>query len=152
MRIVPRLALTIILVAITALCCFGFLASYEQPGLLVVRLSCGAVAIRVCHRHRGRLAREDHEALTVTDTTRPPGTEINSRSLGVACVCHSRCSVGYAITMRFYDSPAWPLLFFAGAIIIMMIVESLGLTPRWIRDLIAPQDGSDPEPIEDDEF
>jgi hypothetical protein len=34
----------------------------------------------------------------------------------------------------------------------MMIVEFLGLAPKWLRDLIAPEDGSKPEPIEDEEF
>jgi hypothetical protein len=50
MRIVLRLALTLILVAIAAFCCFGFLASFEPPVLpeaanLVIRWLYGAVAV-----------------------------------------------------------------------------------------------------------
>jgi uncharacterized membrane protein YccC len=45
MRIVSRLALTLILVAVTAFCCFGFFASFEPPGFLVFRWFYGAVAI-----------------------------------------------------------------------------------------------------------
>ena len=45
MRIVSRLALTLILVAVTAFCGFGFLASFEPPGFLVFRWLYGAVAI-----------------------------------------------------------------------------------------------------------
>ncbi len=45
MRIVLRLALTLILIAVTAFCGFGFLASYEPPGLIVFRWLYGAVAI-----------------------------------------------------------------------------------------------------------
>jgi len=45
MRIVPRLALTLILVAIAAFCCFGFLASFEPPGFLAVRWLYGAFAV-----------------------------------------------------------------------------------------------------------
>ena len=45
MRIVLRLALTLVLVAVTAFCCFGFLASFEPPGFLVFRWLYGAVAI-----------------------------------------------------------------------------------------------------------
>ena len=45
MRIVSRLALTLILVAVTAFCCFGFFASFEPPGFLVFRWLYGAVAI-----------------------------------------------------------------------------------------------------------
>jgi hypothetical protein len=45
MRIVPRVLLTLILVAITAFCCFGFLASFEPPGFLVFRWLYGAVAV-----------------------------------------------------------------------------------------------------------
>jgi hypothetical protein len=45
MRIVSRLALTLILVAVTAFCVFGFFASFEPPGFLVFRWLYGAVAI-----------------------------------------------------------------------------------------------------------
>jgi hypothetical protein len=45
MRIVLRLALTLILVAITAFCCFGFLASFESPDFLVFRWLYGSVAV-----------------------------------------------------------------------------------------------------------
>ena len=31
MRLILRLALTLVLVAIAAFCCFGFMASYESP-------------------------------------------------------------------------------------------------------------------------
>ena len=47
MRIVLGLALTLILMAITACCCFGFLASFE-PGVMLAlffRWLYGAVAI-----------------------------------------------------------------------------------------------------------
>jgi len=44
-RIVLRLALTLILVAIAAFCCFGFLASFEPPGFLVFRWLYGAVTV-----------------------------------------------------------------------------------------------------------
>jgi hypothetical protein len=45
MSIVPRLALTLVLVAVTAFCCFGFLASFEPPGFFAFRWLYGAVAI-----------------------------------------------------------------------------------------------------------
>jgi hypothetical protein len=37
MRLVPKLALTLLLVAVAAFCAFGFLASFEPPGFLVFR-------------------------------------------------------------------------------------------------------------------
>ena len=45
MRLVLRLALTLILVAIAAFCCFGFLASFESPDFLVFRWLYGAVVV-----------------------------------------------------------------------------------------------------------
>ena len=45
MRIVPRLALSLVLIAVTTFCGFGFLASFEPPGFLVFRWLYGAVAI-----------------------------------------------------------------------------------------------------------
>ncbi len=45
MRLFPRLALTLVLIAFTAFCGFGFLASFESPGFLVFRWLYGAVAI-----------------------------------------------------------------------------------------------------------
>jgi hypothetical protein len=47
MRIVLRLALTLILMAITAFCCFGFLASSEPGAMLPLFFRCvyGAVAV-----------------------------------------------------------------------------------------------------------
>jgi hypothetical protein len=45
MRIVPRLILTLVLVAIAAFCCFGFLASFEPPGFLVFRWLYGAACV-----------------------------------------------------------------------------------------------------------
>ena len=45
MRIVLRLALTLVLVAVMAFCCFGFFASFEPPGFLIFRSLYGAVAI-----------------------------------------------------------------------------------------------------------
>jgi hypothetical protein len=50
MRLILRLALTLVLVAIAAFCCFGFMASYEPPVIpesanLVIRWLYGAVAV-----------------------------------------------------------------------------------------------------------
>jgi hypothetical protein len=45
MRTTARLALTLILVAIAAFCCFGFLASYEPPGFFAFRWLYGGVAV-----------------------------------------------------------------------------------------------------------
>jgi hypothetical protein len=42
---VSRLTVTFILVAITAFCCFGFLASFEPPGFLGFRWLYGVVAV-----------------------------------------------------------------------------------------------------------
>jgi hypothetical protein len=45
MRLVPKLALTLLLVAVAAFCAFGFLASFEPPGFLVFRWLYGAIAV-----------------------------------------------------------------------------------------------------------
>jgi hypothetical protein len=45
MRLILRLALTLVLVAIAAFCCFGFMASYESPDFLIFRWLYGAVFI-----------------------------------------------------------------------------------------------------------
>ena len=45
MRIASKWALTVMLVAITAFCSFGFLASFEPPGFLAFRWLYGGVVI-----------------------------------------------------------------------------------------------------------
>ncbi len=45
MHLVSKLALTVILVAIAAFCCFGFLASFESPDYLVFRWLYGVMAV-----------------------------------------------------------------------------------------------------------
>ena len=45
MRLILRLALTLVLVAIAAFCCFGFMASYEIPDFLMFRWLYAAVFI-----------------------------------------------------------------------------------------------------------
>jgi len=45
MRIVLRLALTLILTNVTAFCCLEFLASFDPPGSLVSRWLYGAVTV-----------------------------------------------------------------------------------------------------------
>jgi hypothetical protein len=45
MRLILRLALTLVLVAIAAFCCFGFMASYESPDFLMFRWFYGTVVI-----------------------------------------------------------------------------------------------------------
>ena len=45
MHLISRMALTSILAAIAAFCCYGFLATFEPPGFLVFRWLYGAVAV-----------------------------------------------------------------------------------------------------------
>jgi hypothetical protein len=45
MDILLRLTLSLLLAAVTAFCCFGFLASFEAPGFPVFRLLYGSVAV-----------------------------------------------------------------------------------------------------------
>jgi hypothetical protein len=45
MHLIPRLALTLVLVAVAAFCCFGFMASYEGPAFNTGHRFYGTVGI-----------------------------------------------------------------------------------------------------------